>query len=839
MTMYLFKPHHLVTVFICLATWTHAARYALLQKHGPVAPRAAWIKQDADLFKTAKSACQVDLPEALLSPARLSRGDELFLNLPDARQALATIDQITTDVMGLTTVRARVADDPFAYLILSTDGSSLLADINLPARKIRRAITTKKGIHYLMEPDAEADPFLEDAAGPTTPQDAPFAPSGMITPAADPGTVTALAGVSDPATIDIMVVYTPAAKTYADAKEGSISNVINQLMAKAQLACDNSQTLITMRLVHVAEVSYTETADAGIDLGRLTATSDGYMDNVHTLRNTYGADLVVLLEFTESTGGIGWVLSSTSGAPAHGFSISRVQQASWSYTTIHEIGHNMGCGHHKLQTTQPGPGLYSYSAGWRWAYNANYYCSVMTYESGSYFADGIYHARVGYFSDPAVLLNGVPTGDATDGNNALTLRQVKHTVAAYRASTVNVVATPAFSPASGTTFAASLLVSISCSTADATIRYTTNGSEPTTNSTLYTAPFTLSTTTTVRAKAFKSGMIDSTTASATYTSIRPPNDLFDHAIALSGASGSTTGTNVDATKETGEPSHAMIATATNSVWWTWTAPSTGVLRVDTLRTSFDTVLAAYTGPSVNALTVLSSNDDFRYADNVYQSLISFTVKSNMTYYLAVAGYNGANGTITLDWLFVPDNALTTLQNGIPVTAAGVRYSTSHFKIAVPSGASNLVITTAGGLIGQDCDMFVLPGAPATLDLYDYYSDLIGNAEQVSVATPSPGDWYIMLYGYSAYSGVTLKASYAQNSPVITSAHLTGSSSATNLVIQFDGNAGRTYNIQRKDALTDLTWTTIGTHTPTANKLTTLQITVTPGKPSGFYRLQMQ
>ena len=903
----------------CFATSTHAARHSFITKHGATENHSALLQRDADFFKATKSARKVELSKEILSPTHLVKGDEIVFNVPDETNQTAVVDSISTDVMGITTVRGRFADDPFGYLMISTDGSTLLADISLPDKKIRRAIKSKYGVHYLVEPDAAADPSLEGAPSLTVSEKDPLSTSAApaITAAAGGGSIVPLAGVSDPATIDVLVVYTPAAKTWASANEGNISNTINQLIAKAQLACDNSQTYITMRLVHAAEVSYTETDDPGLDLDRLTWTSDGNMDNVHTLRTTYGADLVVLLESTEITGGIGWLLESASGDPSHGFSISRVQQASWSYTTIHEIGHNMGAHHHKLQNYQEGPGLYSYSAGWRWTYNTSYYCSVMTYAEGIYFEDGITHTRVAYFSDPAISLNGVPTGDSTDANNALTLRQVKHTIAAYQATALNIVETPQFSPASGTTFSTSTNVTISCSTPSAAIRYTTNGVDPTVSSTQYVAPIALTSTTTVRAKAFKSGMTDSATAIATYTGIvatplllpasgttfststnvtiscstpsatiryttngvdptasstqyvtpitltrtttvrakafksgmtdsatavatytctRPPNDNFIDAILLLGSSGSTMGTNTFATKEVGEPSHANVATATNSVWWKWTAPTAGIVRFDTLLTSFDTVLAAYTGSAVNALTEIESNDD--YATGILKSLISFTATSNTTYSIAVAGYNGTNGTITLDWLFVPLNSLTTLQNGIPVTASGSRYSNAHFKIAVPSGASNLVITTSGGLADQDCDLYVLYGVPASTDFYTYKSDFAGNTEQVSVTTPLPGDWYLILYGYSAYSSVTLKASYAQNTPIITTSTLTSSSSTTNLVIQFDGNAGRTYNIQRKDSLTNLNWTTIGSYTPAENKLTTLQITITPWKPSGFYQLQM-
>lgn len=78
------------------------------------------------------------------------------------------------------------------------------------------------------------------------------------------------------------------------------------------------------------------------------------------------------------------------------------------------------------------------------------------------------------------------------------------------------VATPTFSPGGGT-YSSAQTVTMSCATAGATIRYTTNGTEPTASSTQYTAPITVSSTTTVKAKAFKSGMTDSATASAAYT----------------------------------------------------------------------------------------------------------------------------------------------------------------------------------------------------------------------------------------------------------------------------------------------------------------------------------
>jgi outer membrane biosynthesis protein TonB len=77
------------------------------------------------------------------------------------------------------------------------------------------------------------------------------------------------------------------------------------------------------------------------------------------------------------------------------------------------------------------------------------------------------------------------------------------------------VATPIISP-NGGTFRRNVTVSLSCSTAGATIYFTTDGSVPTANSSFYSGPFTLSRSTTVRAKAAESGLTDSAVASATF-----------------------------------------------------------------------------------------------------------------------------------------------------------------------------------------------------------------------------------------------------------------------------------------------------------------------------------
>ena len=77
-------------------------------------------------------------------------------------------------------------------------------------------------------------------------------------------------------------------------------------------------------------------------------------------------------------------------------------------------------------------------------------------------------------------------------------------------------ATPTFSVASGT-YNSAQTVSIADSSSGATIYYTTNGSVPTTSSTIYTSPITVSSSETINAIAAGSSYSSSAVATATYT----------------------------------------------------------------------------------------------------------------------------------------------------------------------------------------------------------------------------------------------------------------------------------------------------------------------------------
>jgi hypothetical protein len=157
------------------------------------------------------------------------------------------------------------------------------------------------------------------------------------------------------------------------------------------------------------------------------------MDEVHVLRDLYYADEIVFIPAVDFTGGVAWLLNDPNGfnPDYYAVALSRVQQSSWTYTVVHEVGHNMGCHHHAEQNFQPGPGLFDFSSGWRGIIEDEKLCTVMTYEAGNYFDDGQTHVRIPYFSSPEITIDEVTIGDALT-DNALTIKLTKTAVANYR-----------------------------------------------------------------------------------------------------------------------------------------------------------------------------------------------------------------------------------------------------------------------------------------------------------------------------------------------------------------------------------------------------------------------
>ena len=262
-------------------------------------------------------------------------------------------------------------------------------------------------------------------------------------------------------------------------------------------------------------------------------------------------------------------------------------------------------------------------------------------------------------------------------------------------------------------------------------------------------------------------------ATLTVTVTAATNDAFANAQVITGNSGTVTATNTSATKQTGEPNHAGNAGGA-SIWYAWTPTVGGSVTIDTAGSSFDTIMGVYTGTAVNALTTVASNDD---APSLVTSRVTFTVAAGTTYRIAIDGYNGLRGNVTLNWLLTPagvppandafanaqvltgssgtitaTNVNATKETGEPAQA-GNAGGASIWYAWTPTASGSLTIDTIGSAF--DTTLGVYTGtAVNALTLRASNDDIAsGNTASRVTLTVTAGTTYrISIDGYNAQRG---------------------------------------------------------------------------------------
>jgi hypothetical protein len=124
----------------------------------------------------------------------------------------------------------------------------------------------------------------------------------------------------------------------------------------------------------------------------------------------------------------------------------------------------------------------------------------------------------------------------------------------------------------------------------------------------------------------------------------PANDTFPGSM-IGGSAFS--GTTDQATRQASEPLNGVGDSA--SVWYTWTAPSTGMFTIDLCgaQTPTDTMLGVYVGGAVGSLVKVVSSDDDAYCEgaaSVNASAVTFSANAGTPYRVSVSGSNGSNQT---------------------------------------------------------------------------------------------------------------------------------------------------------------------------------------------------
>jgi len=155
------------------------------------------------------------------------------------------------------------------------------------------------------------------------------------------------------------------------------------------------------------------------------------------------------------------------------------------------------------------------------------------------------------------------------------------------------------------------------------------------------------------------------------------------------------------------------------------------------------------------------------------STLTLTAASTAAAATATFTVTGTSGTVshsaTASVTVTAANGDTQLQNGVAVTnLSGAVNAQQFFFIAVPAGQTTLTVQMSGGT--GDADMYVRFGSHPTTATWDCRPFINGNNETCTFSNPAAGNWFIMLNGFAAYSGVTLKATYTatvDTTPVLT------------------------------------------------------------------------
>jgi hypothetical protein len=325
-----------------------------------------------------------------------------------------------------------LADVPYGQLVLVTDTLSGAIDLRaLVGGTVYTAQTVGAGLVRIS--DLEAGRGRYDAAGLPLPDFIPYDPTeaerAQTSLRADSGS-----------TIDLLAAYTPAA---AQMLGGDLQArlAIEGAVGLANLSYANSGVTFRVRLVGIVPTAYVE--QGFNDLSRLQNPSDGFMDELHPLRDALAADLVSLTPGTpvEARNYCGIAnLPTVLPAPNAAFSITEAHCIN-DITLAHELGHVMGKAHDPANASYA---VHPYAFGYQdpptGAGDFGDFVTVMAYSTNPFgtncpaqYQPGVCPA-IAWWSSPLGTFNGKALGVANLSDNARSLNETAAIIANYRVS---------------------------------------------------------------------------------------------------------------------------------------------------------------------------------------------------------------------------------------------------------------------------------------------------------------------------------------------------------------------------------------------------------------------
>ena len=352
-----------------------------------VARPEAWERDPVLLRSRA-----LEIPRSSLEPGA---AQSLELVLFDGRRVRAELVSAERTDSGGHTWYGRLPADPLGSASFALHGSAVVGSVRANGA-LYRVRETRAGSLVLYECDQRAFPTCEAEA---------VAPLALATEGSLPsetrnvsGTAAALTPQIRPPAhpgsplVDALVAWTQEAEDAAGGVD-AIQAVIDLAVLDTNIAFQNSQVNLTLRLAHASRIDYVESGSQATDLARLQNPADGVMDDIHLWRQAYGADVVSLFIANAQRCG----RSYNMGAPpshafrAYAFNLVAQSCATGYYAYAHELGHGFGLDHDRANTSNIPSRPYAYG---HWTANG-LYRTIMALERF-----GVFGTRLQYFSNP-------------------------------------------------------------------------------------------------------------------------------------------------------------------------------------------------------------------------------------------------------------------------------------------------------------------------------------------------------------------------------------------------------------------------------------------------------
>ena len=263
------------------------------------------------------------------------------------------------------------------------------------------------------DPNLRDDPLVRQG-------DASMLKHPVVASMQQPGTKASAGGVQDGRSneivIDVIVAYTKkAASNYTDVKRELVDLSIEEANESFRRSGIGQ---VKLRLVHAYQTDYVEEGTHFDHVWRFADKGDGYMDEVHPLRDKYKADVGVLI--VDDPQGCGLATRVFAEAD-EAFAVVHHECAATTYSLAHEIGHLIGARHDlKLDNIMtPFPYGHGFVNGTKWR-------DIMSYKES---CGGC--PRLPVWSSPLVKVKGEPAG-TPELDNARVIAEHAARVAAFR-----------------------------------------------------------------------------------------------------------------------------------------------------------------------------------------------------------------------------------------------------------------------------------------------------------------------------------------------------------------------------------------------------------------------